>query len=156
MEPGYCDLNEYHGKPLLLLLGGISPMGKSIRNASNLKTWFLAKKKNKEILYDCKLVMLLLTFHKERTFSLKKISLSFSHLQLGPETVAPCIMQRKLSFFKKKQTTLETTRIRFQFSQTLCKEAECGKLQVVRPRLLQFIKKIVKSGFVTSRLEPVI
>lgn len=131
-------------------------MGKSIRNASNLKTWFLAKKKNKEILYDCKLVMLLLTFHKERTFSLKKISLSFSHLQLGPETVAPCIMQRKLSFFKKKQTTLETTRIRFQFSQTLCKEAECGKLQVVRPRLLQFIKKIVKSGFVTSRLEPVI
>lgn len=131
-------------------------MGKSIRNASNLKTWFLAKKKNKEILYDCKLVMLLLTFHKERTFSLKKISLSFSHLQLGSETVAPCIMQSKLSFFLKKKTVLETTRIRFQFSQTLCKEAACGKLQVVRPRLLQFIKKIIKSGFVTSRLEPVI
>lgn len=28
--------------------GGISSMGKSIRNASNLKTWFLAKKKTEK------------------------------------------------------------------------------------------------------------
>lgn len=45
--------------------------------------------------------MFLLTFHKENIFSLKKISLSFSPLQLGAEIVAPCIMQRKL-FSKKK------------------------------------------------------
>lgn len=38
----------------------------------------------------------------------------------------------------------------------LYKEAECEKLQFVRPHLLQFIKKIVKSGFITSSLEPMI
>lgn len=97
--------------------------------------------------------MFLLTFHKERIFSLKKISLSFSLLQLGAEIVAPCIMQRKL--FLKKSIS-ETTRIRLQFVQMLYKEAECEKLQFVRPHILQFIKKIVKSGFITSRLEPMI
>lgn len=40
--------------------------------------------------------------------------------------------------------------------QMLYKEAECENLQFVRPHLLQFIEKIVKSGFITSRLEPMI
>lgn len=66
LEPGYCDLNEYYGKPLPAA-GGESLIW---ANASNLKTWFLAKKQtNKQKnLYDCKLVMLLLTFTKKEYF----------------------------------------------------------------------------------------
>lgn len=116
-------------------------------------TVFAKKQTNRKTHCNFKRVMFLLTFHKERIFSLKKISLSFSLLQLGAEIVAPCIMQRKL--FLKKSIS-ETTRIRLQFVQMLYKEAECEKLQFVRPHILQFIKKIVKSGFITSRLEPMI
>lgn len=75
--------------------------------------------------------MFLLTFHKERILSLKKISLSFSPLQLGAEIAAPCIMQRKL--FSKKKVISETTRIRLQFVQMHYKEAECEKLVCEAP-----------------------
>lgn len=47
LEPGSCDLNDYPGKPLSAAVG-ISPMGKSVRNASNLKTQFLPKNKQTE------------------------------------------------------------------------------------------------------------
>lgn len=95
LEPGSCDLNDYPGKPLPAAVG-ISPMGKSVRNASNLKTWFLPKNKQKNPLKTLNEWCSYWRFTKKRIFSLKKISLSFSPLQLGAEIVAPCIMQRKL------------------------------------------------------------
>lgn len=42
LEQGYCDLNQKHEKPLPAALG-MAPLGKYIRNAQNLKTWYLAK-----------------------------------------------------------------------------------------------------------------
>lgn len=107
--------------------------------------------------HDFKLVMLLLTFHKGRIFSFKKLVCHFLLLQVGAETVVPWVMQWTL-FSKKKKIyiyILETTRIRFQFVQKLYKKAKCEKLQVIRPDL-HFIKKIIESGFVTSKLEPMI
>lgn len=151
MEPGSCDLNDYPGKPACCC-GDLS-YGQIREKCIKPQDMVFAKKQtNRKTCYNFKRVMFLLTFHKERIFSLKKISLSFSPLQLGAEIVAPCIMQRKL--FSKKKIISETTRVRLQFVQMLYKEAECEKLQFVRPHLLQFIKKIVKSGFITSRLEP--
>lgn len=46
--------------------------------------------------------------------------------------------------------------MKFQFVQKLSKEAGCENLQAGRPDLLHSIKKILKSGVETSRLEPVI
>lgn len=46
---------------------------------------------------NLKLVTLLLTFHKEIIFFLEKINSSFPPLQLGAETVVPCIMESKFS-----------------------------------------------------------
>lgn len=41
-------------------------------------------------------------------------------------------------------------------SKSFIKRLSVENLQVIGPHLLQLIKKIVKSGFVTSRWEPVV
>lgn len=101
LEPGSCDLNDYPGKPACCC-GDLS-YGQIREKCIKPQDMVFAKKQtNRKTCYNFKRVMFLLTFHKERIFSLKKISLSFSPLQLGAEIVAPCIMQRKL-FSKKKK-----------------------------------------------------
>lgn len=46
--------------------------------------------------------------------------------------------------------------MRFLFVQKLYKEAKCEKPLAIVPDHLHLFEKILKSGFVTSRLEPVI
>lgn len=129
-------------KSLCLLLWGL------LLKANTLEVHKISRHGIWQNFHYIKLVMLLLAFHKERIFSLKKISMAFFFL-CSLEQRQQCLALCRVNTLNFQEKSLGEHQDKIPgFVQKLYKKAEREEPQVFRPNL-HFTSKMFKSGFVT-------